>query len=128
MTANNVITFPNSGRVITISDVQDRIQDVKVTHIEETLELLVPMLMNQFMLLGFNIDYMNNAKDVALIVESIKSMLMKYYNMEHSIQEIIDKLVIEDDSVGDYVIPNNLRILKKINRKDRVEKCSNTSS
>jgi len=126
MTANNVITFPNSGRVVTISDVQDRIQDVKVTHIEETLELLVPMLMNQFMLLGFNIDYMNNAKDIALIVESIKSMLMKYYNMEHSIQEIIDKLVIEDDS--DYVIPNNLRILKKINRKDRVEKCSNTSS
>lgn len=116
----NILQFPTNDRIVTKDDVYDRINEVKNTHIDETLELVIPMLLNQFMLLGFDLDYMNNAKDIALIVEAIKSMLSKYYGMEHSIQDIIDKLVTEDESQG-FIIPNNLRILKKIDRKKEVK-------
>lgn len=118
--ANNVLFFPETNRVKSVDDVYSKIQNVKNTHIDESLELIIPMLINQFMLLGFNFDYMNNAKDISLIAESIKSLLMKYYDMNHPIQSIIDKLVIEDETLG-YIVSDDLRVLKKIKKEKKID-------
>jgi hypothetical protein len=103
---NNVIQFPNRGKVIpreiTPEEMTLNVSIVKYNHINETLETIVPMLFNNMELAGFQVVPMEdeedeNIKDVALIVESIRSLMCKYYGIQHPFQQLSDNLFNPND-------------------------------
>jgi hypothetical protein len=101
--SDNVIMFPNRGNpppILSKEKVAIDIIMVKMNHINEALETIIPMLFNNITIAGFDIipdndeDEDENIKDNALIVESIRSILCKYYEMKHPLQEVADEFFI----------------------------------
>lgn len=97
----NVIQFPNRGKptpeIPTVEELALNVNMVKYNHINQTLETIIPMLFNNMELAGFQIVPMEdeddpNIKDSALIVESIRSLLCKYYNINHPFQSLSENM------------------------------------
>lgn len=119
---NNIIQFPNSGRVIpgpaTNEEVIDRVDAVKYNHVNEALETIIPRLFSNIELAGFDMicgengDLLENIKDGALIVEAVRSILCKYYDLHHPIQEIAENLFsrVEDPEGDIYIMADELNI------------------
>jgi hypothetical protein len=91
--------FPNPGKPHQTVSVEKTTYDVtmvKMNHINEALETIIPMLFNNITIAGFDIvpdeeDDDSNLKDNALVVESIRSILCKYYDMKHPLQEVAEE-------------------------------------
>lgn len=116
---SNIIQFPKeNNRITSVEDVYSKIAEVQMAHVEEGLDLLIPMIISQFTLLGFNFDFDKIEKDIALIAEVVKALLMKHYELDHPLHQMIDKLITEDENIG-YYVPNDLRVLKKVKRRER---------
>ena len=102
---SNVIQFPGINRnplVLQEEKIATDMNSVKLNHIHETLQILIPKLFNDISLAGFDVvpeeeDDSENIKDSAMIVESIRSLLCKYYDIKHPIQEISDSFFIEGE-------------------------------
>ena len=102
---DNVIMFPNRGNIppiISSEKATVSVTMVKINHINEALETIIPMLFNNITIAGFDIipdeeddDY--NIKDNALIVEAIRSILCKYYEMKHPLQEVAEEFFVSKD-------------------------------
>ena len=95
---DNVIMFPDRGRqkIVTKEKATFDVTMVKVNHVNEALETIIPMLFNNITIAGFDIvpeneDNDENLKDNALIVEAIRSILFKYYEMDHPLQRVADE-------------------------------------
>ena len=86
-----------------------------VNHINETLQTLIPKLFNDITLAGFDVvpeedeEDTENLKDSAMIVESIRSLLCKYYEIKHPIQEISNSFFIEQKD-GTVTVASKLDI------------------
>jgi hypothetical protein len=96
--ANNVVQFPQKqGHFpeISIELIQANKNVVREIHIEETMELVMPMLFDNINLMGFNFSKkVDLAKDINLVFESVNSLLRKYYQMEHGLQDVADQFFI----------------------------------
>jgi hypothetical protein len=84
-------------------DIDVKVNNLKAYHINETVDIVVPMLLNQLELAGFPINPSNEdenffIKDCTLILESVRAMLCKYYGIFHPMQRIADKLFVLDES------------------------------
>ena len=72
---SNVIKFPNQGRVLTEETVTSNISNVKLVHINETLQTVIPILFSNIEIAGFDLSVDDNdeddtdIKDGTLIVE-----------------------------------------------------------
>lgn len=121
MQTNNVISFPNKGNFqlpvgapTTDAEVASNVSQIKFNHINETLATIVPMIFSNIELAGFDFiidedDYDPNLKDAALIVETLRSMLCKYYSITHPLQDIAEDLfVLQED--GSFTITDHLDI------------------
>lgn len=99
--SDNVIMFPSRGnhtpQQISAEKINVDMRMVKFNHINEALETIIPMLFNNIMIAGFDIipdddeDEDENIKDNALIVESIRSILCKYYELNHPLQNVAEE-------------------------------------
>jgi hypothetical protein len=99
---SNIIKFPNKGNFTppppTQEEVALNVSMVKYNHINESLETIIPMLIRNLDLAGFQIipefddDPDPNIKDVALIVESLRSLMCKYYGIQHPFQQLAENL------------------------------------
>jgi len=125
-TSNNVIQFPSRGRnqQAPISDVEiaTNVNMVKFNHINETLNTIIPMLFNNMEIAGFSIipeeeDDDENMKDGALVVEAVRSLLCKYYEIDHPFQKLSENLF---EHVGDgslsMVEKLDMELIKEIER------------
>jgi hypothetical protein len=91
--------FPNRGtppQTVTVEKTTYDVTMVKMNHINEALETIIPMLFNNITIAGFDIvpdeeDDDSNLKDNALVVESIRSILCKYYDMKHPLQDVAEE-------------------------------------
>ncbi len=124
MTSNNVVSFPkgkNANKDITLEDIQHNMDMMRHYHIQETIQNLVPMIFNQLDIAGFGLiedDVDHDVKDGALIVEALRSLMLKHYDMHHPFQQvaeaifiphpkeegafkIVDKLELELDPIGE---------------------------
>lgn len=119
MNANNVITFPkeyHGPRVngLSANDINDNVNMMKTYHIEETIYNLAPIIFNHLEISGF--DLVNDddefaVKDGALILESIKSLLSKHYEIHHPFQNLAEAVFVEvEDGNG-----NTLKIVENLN-------------
>jgi hypothetical protein len=117
ITANNVIQFPSnrSQRVVKPSDseaLHDKLVNVKVDHIIDTIETVVPILFNNLNTAGFDFDDENSEKDPfvkdgSMVVETLKSMMCKYYGISHPLQKLAEKTF---DETNDGTIELSKRV------------------
>lgn len=113
-----IIQFPQSKIVRHSKSVQDiekeyeiKVESIKLYHIQDTLELIIPKLLKDIEIAGFGdqIDDSespvredrNCGKDICLVIEAIKSLLMKYEGYVHPLQQIGDELfnITENDEI-----------------------------
>ena len=124
---NNIIQFPNSGRVVpaTNEEVMDRVDTVKYNHVNEALDTIIPRLFSNIELAGFDMtsgengDLMKTIKDGALIVEAVRSILLKYYDLYHPIQDLAEGLFSRvEDEEGEilYIMEDQVNV--KFKKKD----------
>lgn len=109
MQSNNIILFPTPTRQMpprNLDDVINNVDTMKQVHIQETITALTPMIFQSLAASGFDfgIDEENdeffNLKDGAFLVESIRSMLCKYYRLHHPFQDLAETfLSIEDNGL-----------------------------
>jgi hypothetical protein len=117
---DNVIPFPKNNKNPTNEEeVEDKLSQVKNHHINDTLQLVVPIMFSYLETAGFNFqgeedeeDNLNdpNIKDAAFIVEALRSLLCKYYDMDHPFQQISEH-IFEPDLANEGVFS----LAKKIN-------------
>ena len=98
----NVIQFPSKNRAPskdepTREEVVLNVSKIKYGHIHETLETVIPMLLRNMELAGFDIIPEEDeedpcVKDTALIVEAIRSLMCKFYDIDHPFQELSESL------------------------------------
>jgi len=119
MESNNVILFPkknlNAKPTLEMKEIEKNMEMMKHYHIQETIATVAPIIFNQMDLAGFNLGEENeisSIKDGAFIVESLRSMMCKYYGIYHPFQQIAESVFTaetEDLSV--------LKIAESINLK-----------
>lgn len=115
MNSNNVVSFPkgkSTSKDITIEDIQHNMDMMRHYHIQETIQNLVPMIFNQLDVAGFGLiedDVDHDIKDGALIVEALRSLMLKHYEMHHPFQQVAEAIFIpHPKEEGAYKIVNKL--------------------
>jgi hypothetical protein len=100
MSSNNIVSFPKGktvSRDITLEDIQHNMDMMRHYHIQETIQNLVPMIFNQLDIAGFGLieeDVDLDVKDGALIVEALRSLMLKHYDMHHPFQQVADAVFV----------------------------------
>jgi hypothetical protein len=120
--SSNIIPFPkqkiikNENKEINIEEVIENVETAKQFHIQETLSTILPILFNQIELSGFYSDTSSDEDDEkgllygVFIVESIKAMLSKHYNIHHPFQNLINNIFIKDESSGTYKLVDKINV------------------
>lgn len=114
--ANNIIMFPgkNLRGPQTIEEVADTLDLVRQVHIQETLELIVPMLFDNISHAGFNPDEEDEnglLKHGAMVVEAVRSFLCKVSGIEHPLQIIAENLFEQVDAEGNLEVSDKVKIV-----------------
>ena len=115
---DNVIKFPkenkNIQKVVTIEEINRNVEMMNHYHIQETIQSLVPILFNQLEVAGFMFPDEDAEDDTildgALIVEAIRSWMLKYYGLYHPMQRIADELFIKKPNSEEYRIADEISI------------------
>lgn len=115
-TANNVIMFPvkNHRGPQTLEEVVDSLDMVRQVHIQETLELVVPKLFENFSMAGFSPDDEDSLefiKDGALVVEAARSFLCKISGISHPLQLIAENMFEQTDEEGSLEVSEKIKIV-----------------
>lgn len=91
---------------------------IRQHHIHETLTTVAPKIFEILEIAGFDLMNEEMEKDIkngAFMVEALRSLLCKYYNMNHPFQDIAENVFVEDGE-GGYTIADTLVLeLKKGN-------------
>ena len=123
MSNGNIIQFPNSNKhraAPTPEAVKENSANLRLAHIDDTLEFVNTLIIEQIMVAGFNFDFENNGgkytKDLAMLSESLTALLYKYYGMDHQLHKLSEKLFITKENTVDWAGKNfSVRIFKKDN-------------
>lgn len=122
---DNVIPFPKNNNnpntiPLDIEEVDDKIQQLKNHHINETLATVIPMLFSYLESAGFDFGTMDedeeglddpNLKDGAFMVEAVRSLLCKHHDMDHPFQIISEKIFEPDlSNKGVFSLAKKLHI------------------
>ena len=116
--SNNVIQFPKANsrmlnEVVAIEEISRNVEMMKLYHIQETIANLAPMIFNQLEVAGFSIsdEEITDIKDGAFIVEALRSLMSKYYDIYHPFQQIAENVFTPDaEEIGALRIADSLNI------------------
>ena len=104
---DNIILFPKSKKGSppqTVEEIQNSVTQLRLEHINEMMEVVVPNIVDIFENIGIIVHDHEYIKDVALLLESIKSLIYKYNGLNHSFHELADNIfqytVQDDESVA----------------------------
>ena len=86
---------------------------IRQVHIQETLELVVPKLFENFSMAGFGTDdeSMEFLKDGAMVVEAARSFLCKVSGMSHPLQLIAENMFEQVDAEGNLEVSDKVKII-----------------
>lgn len=98
----------------TTEEIEQARRNMQLLHIEEAMGFILPMVFNYIAQAGFVFaetdeedEYVATDdkffKDGTFVAESLRSMLMKYYGIEHPLQQVADGFV-EITPNGNYTI------------------------
>jgi hypothetical protein len=104
---DNVIVFPGFRRESppqSIEEITVRVEQTRKDHINGVLNDLIPELIHTFASYGIDINSDEYIKDVAMVIESIKSMISRQYRVEHPFHKMVNTFfefsLNEDNSVA----------------------------
>ena len=99
----NVIQFPlknNNNNFISSQNIEEMKQQAE-NNKKEFVELIVNDITDELFfkltMLGFDVASERCVKDIFLVVESLKSLVLKTVNVEHGMQLAAEKLIGIDD-------------------------------
>lgn len=110
---DNVILFPKFKKDSppqSVEDIVDQIAQTRKDHVDSVLNDLIPEFMHLFASYGVDVSSENYVKDAAMIVESMKAMLHRQFNLDHPFHKMVDNLFEfgynEDNTIAyTYTIP-----------------------
>ena len=113
MTAE-IIFFPVKNTRIPPSEIeaQSAIDTMKSNHIQETLIAIAPMLFERLHAAGFDFSSYNSENELkygSFVIESMHSLLCKYYGLYHPFQTIAEQIFVSTDD-QDFTIADELHI------------------
>ena len=128
--SNNVIMFPqrnfgSEGKVAppqSIEEIHNNMDYIKHVHIQETIATIAPKLFEQLTMAGYDLtdEGEDDIKGGAFLVESIRSLLCKYYGIFHPFQEIAEMVFLAIDEEGTLTIAERIEVDLK-NRKETAD-------
>lgn len=120
---SNVIEFPKNNKwvqndvpAISVEKIKENLDGLKHSHIQEAISIIAPLLFQNLSLAGFELideDDASSIKDSAFLIEAIRSMLFKYYGLEHPFQKISEN-VFKTEENGLLSITDTLELVLKI--------------
>lgn len=122
-TASNIIYFPKDRLASppqNQEEVSENLEYFRISHIQDSLEMIIPMLFNQISMAGFNSlshEDEDTEKLGALIVESIKAYMCKNHSIEHSFEKLASKLFVYGED-GDINLDDSLTIRLIVKNKE----------
>lgn len=109
METNNVIQFPVQPKnMLNLDNLHEELQNKKEMHVELATDILANMFLDSLVDVGFQLS--NNpkmVKDVCLCMETIKSLVCKYYDQPHVFHELAEAcFVVNTDTEDiDFISP-----------------------
>jgi hypothetical protein len=92
---DNVILFPGMKRDTApqnMEEILDKVTQTRKEHVNMVLNDMIPEIIHMFGAYGVDINDDKYVKDVAMIMESTKSLLHRQYNLEHSFHKMVDNI------------------------------------
>lgn len=100
--SNNILSFPVNDNLPytppkTREQIRENIDLIRQIHVQEALEIVMELMFTHLQLAGFNIDDENtpSQREGAFIAESIRSVLLNIYGIDHPFQKICDNIFVE---------------------------------
>jgi hypothetical protein len=112
---DNVILFPGvklgEAPPQNLDEIHDKVIQTRKEHVAGVMNDMVPDIINMFGAYGVDINDDKYIKDVALVMESIKALLHRQYNLEHPFHNMSDTIFEfrynEDNSIEyTYTLPD----------------------
>lgn len=103
---NKVIVFPKSYKGSSppsVEQVRENLRAHQIEMVEEITDEAVAAMLTVTSSVGIQI---NNQFDIGLVLESVRSMLMRDAGMDNPLQEIADKMVVVTNEKGQQVCAN----------------------
>ena len=121
MNANNVVVFPKKKKISqdkqdtnhpqSFEEIEENMDLIRQVHVQETIETVIPLLFDQLSIAGFQpADEDGDLKEGAFVIEAVRSLLLKSYNIEHPFQ-IIAEGVFSEDKEGMISIMDNIKFV-----------------
>jgi hypothetical protein len=123
--SNNIVLFPKvyngPKEVISLEDIDKKIDYMKHFHIQETIANLAPIIFNHLDISGFTFadedsDDSESLKDGAFLIESLRSIMCKYYGIYHPFQKLSEEVFYPDPNE-----PETLKVVDFLNIKLKEE-------
>ena len=92
---DNVIMFPGFKRESppqSVEEIVDKVTQTRKDHVDGVMMDLIPEFIHLFGSYGIDINSDEYVKDVAMIMEAIKSMISRQYKLPHSFHELVDNI------------------------------------
>jgi hypothetical protein len=92
---DNVILFPGMKRDSApqnMEEILDKVTQTRKDHVNMVLNDMIPEIIHMFGAYGVDINDDKYVKDVAMIMESTKSLLHRQYNLEHPFHKMVDNI------------------------------------
>jgi hypothetical protein len=94
---DNIVPFPGVKRNTppqNLEEVQSNLDTIRQIHIEEAMGLVAAVVFDNLTLAGFSFDPDDETtiKDVALLLESLRSLLSKYHGIHHPFQPLASEI------------------------------------
>lgn len=107
---NNVIAFPKqNNRAPNLELFRDKMDEaiangtIHKAHAYEAANLFSTILIEHLTIAGFKVTKESNIKDLALVLEAIKSYMMKHYGLYHPLQTLSEE-IFTHKSNGDILL------------------------
>lgn len=121
MKANNIILFPSNNNIINFpkskTEVDDNLDATKQYHIQEAINLLIPIIFTHLKMAGFEPPEDENEFSMcegAFIVEAIRSHMYSHYGLKHPFQKIVEKVFVPDpDEEGTLTVAKSIKVILK---------------
>lgn len=92
---DNVIVFPGFKRDAApqnLEEIVDKVTQTRKDHVNMVMNDMIPDIIHMFGAYGVDINDDKYVKDVAMIMESTKSLLNRQYNLEHPFHKMVDNI------------------------------------
>ena len=100
----NVLKFKKSKNVLPTTDEEaaERIKEVRVNYAKAVATELTTLILNNLVGYGYKIELEEGyLKDIVMVNEVLIATMLRYSNIEHFLQKVIDDVVdLEDEESG----------------------------